>query len=207
MGGRAWIGAPPSSPELVAREVGVDMGRMASVRVEGFGFLEGDRQRLTAPLSGADELLVVPAVEAVSAGLGDGMGHVAGLAERCIRELAQVLAADVGVLAHGDLDASHVYTDDSGYRGMIDFGEARGAPPLYDVGHWAVHQAQLGIDVVPFLMAGYASEHRPPDDWEIRVRVIGVLIGVRLLRLTIDRDAVNYRHCLAVGVERLATMS
>jgi hypothetical protein len=53
-------------------------------------------------------------------------------------------------------------------------------------------------------MEGYASEHRLPDDWEIRVRVLGVLIGVLLLRQTIDRNVPTYRQCLAVGVERLA---
>ncbi len=179
---------------------------MAFVRVDGFGFLQRDRQRLTAPLSDPPELLLAPAAEALSAGLGDGMGRVTQLAERCVSEYAAVLAGDVAVLAHGDFDASHVYTDDGRYTGMIDFGEARGAPPLYDVGHWAVHQAQLGMDVVPALMAGYAAEHLPPDDWEIRVRVLGVLIGVLLLRLTIARDVRSYRHRLALGVERLATM-
>jgi Ser/Thr protein kinase RdoA (MazF antagonist) len=132
------------------------------------------------------------------------MAHVAQAADRCISECADVLIGDMAVLTHGDLDASHVYTNDSGYMGIIDFGEARGAPPLYDVGHWGVHQAQLGIDVVPSLMEGYASEHRLPDDWEIRVRVLGVLIGVLLLRQTIDRNVPTYRQCLAVGVERLA---
>jgi Ser/Thr protein kinase RdoA (MazF antagonist) len=204
MCGRAWTDAPPSSPDLVAWELGVDLGRMASVGVDGFGFLGRDRQPFTAPMADAEDFLVAPALEAVSAGLGDGMGYVAQVAEGCISECAEMFAGEVSVLAHGDLDASHVYSDDSRYVGMIDFGEARGAPPLYDVGHWAVHQAQLGIETVPSLMAGYASVHRPPDDWELRVPVLGVLIGVLLLRLTVNRALPDYRRSLAAGIAALA---
>jgi Ser/Thr protein kinase RdoA (MazF antagonist) len=204
MSGCPWLEAPPSAPESVARELGTDLGRMAHVPVDGFGFLEGEVAGFTAPLRTVEYALVKPTQEALSTGLGDGMGHVADLAGSCIAANAATLRDDSSVLAHGDLDASHVYTDGGRYAGIIDFGEVRGAPALYDVAHWAVHQAQVGIDIVPSIMAGYATEHSPPDDWEHRVRILGVLIGVLLLRLTVDRDLPVYRDVLAAGVKTLA---
>lgn len=78
-------------------------------------------------------------------------------------------------LAHGDFDPTHIFHHGGTYTGMIDFGEIRGTPRWYDVGHFAVENA----DLLPFLLDGYAGTTPfEADDWQC-IHMWSLLIAVR----------------------------
>jgi Ser/Thr protein kinase RdoA (MazF antagonist) len=87
-------------------------------------------------------------------------------------------------LAHGDLDSTHLYVDPASARktftGIIDFGEIRGADPLYDLGHLLLHDGEGGRPVLlPHLLAGYAQVTPLPDDATDAIRLQALAIGAR----------------------------
>lgn len=100
------------------------------------------------------------------------------------------------VLAHGDFDPGHVFAARGAYAGIIDFGEIRGAPPLYDVAHWAL-QSPPGP-----LLAGYAEVAPLPDDHERVIAALSVEIGEQILKRIAGRGNVAAERMLGAGVVR-----
>src|SRR5436305_1724519 len=80
------------------------------------------------------------------------------------------LDAGHGHLAHGDLDATHIFQHEGGYAGIIDFGEIRGTDPWYDLGHFAMRDGEiLPAPLLPWLLEGYGSVAPLPDDHPQRI--------------------------------------
>jgi Ser/Thr protein kinase RdoA (MazF antagonist) len=202
MPGRPYAVAGRPS-RLAMRELGADLGRISTVPVNGFGFLERNvYPPFTARFASGQELLVAPL-----AALRDGIGvddRLAEAAHEVITADGASLVDGPSRLAHGDLDLTHVYAQGKRYAGIIDFGEARGAPLLYDVAHLALHQPTLTTNAMQSLIEGYSTVADVPRDWEQRVRALGVVIGVMLLGLTRGRDQhAAYRDQLATGLAAL----
>jgi len=85
-------------------------------------------------------------------------------------------------LAHGDFDATAIFHLDGRYSGLIDFGEIRGTEPLFDLGHFLLHDHQpTPIRLVDDLLAGYGEVVALPDGHQQLVRRSAVLLGVRQL--------------------------
>ena len=76
------------------------------------------------------------------------------------------------------------------YQGLIDFGEIRGADPLYDLGHLLVHASRDTFDTVA---AGYA-EITPVDLAAVRLQAIA--IATRALAIQLTRPESPYRTLL-----------
>jgi aminoglycoside phosphotransferase (APT) family kinase protein len=100
------------------------------------------------------------------------------------------------VLAHGDFDPTHVYAANRRYSGIIDFGEIRGAPPLYDAAHWAL-QAPLEP-----LLAGYREIAALPDDHEQVIARLSIEIGDEILERIAGRGNARYERVLHAGIAR-----
>jgi aminoglycoside phosphotransferase (APT) family kinase protein len=96
-------------------------------------------------------------------------------------ELARPPAA--AHLAHGDFDATAIFSAAGRYTGIIDFGEIRGAEPAYDLGHFHLHDGEPPL--LPALLEGYARVAPPPDAPSIRRSA--VLLGLRQLCRWLDR--------------------
>jgi Ser/Thr protein kinase RdoA (MazF antagonist) len=91
-------------------------------------------------------------------------------------------------LAHGDFDVTHIFHLDGVYSGLIDFGEIRGTEPLFDLGHFLLHDCEtFPAPLFEHLVAGYAEIHllRPNDNADVRTSAI--LLGLRQLCHWIDR--------------------
>jgi aminoglycoside phosphotransferase (APT) family kinase protein len=124
----------------------------------------------------------------------DGLGFV-----RRDRPAPPLQGRDGGppaVLAHGDFDHSHVFAAGGAYTGIIDFGEIRGAPPLYDVAHWAL---QSPPDA---LLAGYAQVVPLPDGHERVVAALSIEIGHAMLGRIAGRGNDRYERVLLTGIAR-----
>jgi Ser/Thr protein kinase RdoA (MazF antagonist) len=100
------------------------------------------------------------------------------------------------VLAHGDFDHTHVFADGGAYAGIIDFGEIRGGPRLYDVAHWALQSPPEA------LLKGYAQVAPLPDDHERVVAALSIEIGHAILRRIAGRGNVVHERVLQAGIAR-----
>src|SRR5206468_478690 len=123
----------------VLRRAGGDLALVNSLPVDGFGWVRRDSPTLAGPYEThaalvASELL--PHLAAVEPAIGSA-------AVQAIRDALERFDGAEPRLAHGDFDASHIFQRDGVYTGLIDFGEIRGAHPLYDLGHFFLHEREL----------------------------------------------------------------
>lgn len=83
----------------------------------------------------------------------------------------------------------------------------RGAPPLYDVGHYALHDRSFAQPTLPSLQHGYAEVLPLPSDHETQIAMLALLIGVRMLALVVDRPMPEYQRSLRVGISEMTRVS
>lgn len=84
--------------------------------------------------------------------------------------------------AHGDFDTTPIFQADGRYTGLIDFGEIRGTEPLFDPGHFYLHDRErTPIPLVADLLAGYGEVAALPAGHEELVRRSAALLGLRQL--------------------------
>jgi aminoglycoside phosphotransferase (APT) family kinase protein len=189
----------PQQIRGAAREAGRELALLNSLPVTGFGFV-ADRPPLTGPSADAGSDLVEPALRALGGPAGALLGRDSARVRILIGELAEVVAGQPPRLAHGDFDGGHIYADAGGYRGILDLGEMRGAPPLYDIAHFALHEPQLAAPAVSQLRSGYAERSPLPERHAQLLRALTLLIGVRLLDTIAGRGADAYERLLVDGL-------
>jgi aminoglycoside phosphotransferase (APT) family kinase protein len=190
----------------VLRDAGRDLALIHTIPVEGFGWIQRDRPDATH-LRGARPTLDAFALEDLTAHLADLSGVLTAseirTIDRAITDGASWLSARDAVLVHGDLDATHIFHHQGEYTGIIDFGEIRGADPLYDLGHFALHDGEhIPYRVLPSLLAGYGEVTPLPPDAEPRIRLWSLLIGVRALARSVTRPQRAYYVHLRRAIRR-----
>jgi aminoglycoside phosphotransferase (APT) family kinase protein len=188
----------------VLAAAGRDLAVINEVAVAGFGWVRRDRPR-AAQLEAQ-----LPTLRAFA--LSDLEAHLAVLPAFLttdeVRKIRRVvarcdawLAADRAVLAHGDLDATHIFHRDGDYTGIIDFGEIRGADPIYDLGHFALHDGEtIPYPVLPHLLTGYGEVAPLPPDHEPQIRLWSLFIGIRALARSVNRPRTAYQDHLARAI-------
>lgn len=165
-------------PVLVA--AGRDMARINSVPVAGFGWVRrgpidftrllGDDPTHSAFVR-AQIAEYVPVLEA--AGLLPLREQQALV--RLVADAERSLHVEQAWLAHGDLDATHIFHTGGLYTGIIDFGDIRGADRWYDLGHLYLNNPAM----LPFVLEGYVQETVLPADHMQPIRLWSLLIAVR----------------------------
>ena len=93
--------------------------------------------------------------------------------------------ASQGHLAHGDLDATHIWLDRHGrYAGIIDFGEMRGADRHFDLGHFLLHDSTArSVPLFEDFLAGYVQVAALTGDHRDLIRRSAISSGLRQLSL------------------------
>ena len=171
--------------DTVLYEAGRDLAVINSLPVDGFGWIRRDAgagSRLTGELPSRRDFVRQTLDESREA-------FAASLARDDLNTLAVILRRhdawlddDDARLAHGDIDATHIYAHDGAYAGLIDFGEMRGADPWYDLGHFLLRDLEHPCSPrYPLLLAGYASVTAPPRDLGERTGFAALLIALREL--------------------------
>lgn len=89
-------------------------------------------------------------------------------------------------LIHGDFDDSHIFAHQGKFTGIIDFGEIQGNSPLYDLGHYKLHDGQSYLGY-PSLAKGYNEVRRLSYDDHIEIDLWALWIGVRRLGMIYNR--------------------
>jgi aminoglycoside phosphotransferase (APT) family kinase protein len=168
----------------VAHVAGAELAVLNGVGVQGFGWVQ--RRAPVWPLRGIfrdygefvgsylPDPWPGPLAALFSASELDWLGELVANERR--REL------DGARLAHGDFDTTPIFQADGRYTGLIDFGEIRGTEPLFDLGHFLLHdQESTPIPLVLDLLAGYGEVVALPDGHEELVRRSAILLGLRQL--------------------------
>ena len=178
-------GGTDDEARRAARAAGRDTAVINSLSVAGFGWLQrtGARQ-LTAERSSYGDFVVSYLPERWPgwlAGLFDP-GQLDALEALVETERARLLSA--AYLVHGDLDVTHIYTQGGNYRGIIDFGEMRGADLYFDLGHFLLHDGETrSVELFDSFLAGYREVTVLADDHREATRVSAILLGLRQLSL------------------------
>jgi len=154
-------GTPMPAAHPALRDLGRALKRLHQVTTPGFGWLAqaswGDDGR---PILEHDTWLgFLNAVSAASRDLArryPSAAAIAAAAAAAIDARADELACiTVGVLCHGDLKPAHVLVDEGGIRGVIDWGDAVVADPVWDIARFA---QRLDARSLALLLEGYAPD-------------------------------------------------
>ena len=161
-------------------KAGAELAISNSVPVDGFGWvrrdsehvdhLQGEHSSCTAWLQQDTE----PAIAALQHASIVRKEDVQALHD-ALQQATTLFADQPAHLAHGDFDPTHIFHDHQTYTGVIDWGEIRGTPRWYDVGHFQIENA----DLVPDLLDGYCGTAPiSVDDWQ-HINMWSLLIAVR----------------------------
>ncbi|HEY8283160.1 MAG TPA: aminoglycoside phosphotransferase family protein [Chloroflexota bacterium] len=191
--------------EEVLRAAGRDLAEINRIPVDGFGWITrdgGSRARLEAAyptnrsfmLDQLDDRLDQPR---------DGIltRPEVGRIRAIIADRNSWLDADHAYLAHGDFDLTHIYQRNGQYTGIIDFGEIRGTAPLYDLGHFQLHDGETVPErLLPSLLDGYREVADLPEDYEQRISFASLLIGIGALARSLRHGPTDYSHYLTQAI-------
>lgn len=204
------LGGTDEQARRAARAAGRDTAVVNSLSVDGFGWIRRTgTQPLTAQLSSYGEF--------AASYLPDRWpGWLAGTFEpgqldalEALAEAERARPVHAAHLVHGDLDVTHIYLSDGRYRGIIDFGEMRGADEYFDLGHFLLHDGETRpVVLFDSFLAGYNEVTVLPDDHREKTRVSAILLGLRQLSLWLGPDrGLSPEHRLArLRVAELANL-
>lgn len=184
----AIAGAPLDGhvPDGVARAIvadaGRDLARINAVPVRGYGWVVGVDASGGLVAAHRERAAWVAeyraALEELPGDLVLDRVRLATLLDRW----AALPGKTESSLAHGDLDTTHIYCQDSTYTGIIDFGEMRGTDRAYDLGHFLLHDGEcVPFPLLPALRDGYLAASPGTSITRPDITVWAVAIGVRAL--------------------------
>ena len=201
---------PIAAVRQTSRRAGRDLAVINSLPVRGYGWVDvvlGEDRHLVAEhltrAAWASEYRAATDTVIASRVLDSGLD---GTLRDAMRTWADLPDQGWSRLAHGDFDTTHIYVDSEThtYTGIIDFGEIRGADPLYDLGHlWMQAASAFATDVFDHVLAGYGEQGGLPDNWRNGIRLQAIAIAIRALAIQLGRPEHAYRGTL---VDRLRTL-
>ncbi len=181
---------------------GQDMARINSIPVSGFGKIkrsEPGQTELKGKYRNSDDYIfkkldkVMKELEVVKAIDIELIQQV----KNKIEQHRDLLYCEKPVLAHGDLDLSHIYSDKDGYTGMIDFGDMRGASQYFDLAYF---RFRTGTKFIPKLIEGYQSIRPLDKDYNARLQIEGLVIAVQKLVWALSKGEDSPRFLKAISM-------
>jgi aminoglycoside phosphotransferase (APT) family kinase protein len=178
-------GGTDEEARRAARAAGRDTAVINSLNVQGFGWIRRTgTQPLTAELSSYGEFAASYLPERWPGWLAGPFEQSQLDALEALVEAERARPVHAARLVHGDLDVTHIYICDGRYRGIIDFGEMRGADLYFDLGHFMLHDGETRpVELFDSFLAGYAEVTGLPGDHRETIRVSAILVGLRQLSL------------------------
>ncbi|MCS7461531.1 aminoglycoside phosphotransferase family protein [Paenibacillus doosanensis] len=171
-------------------QAGKQIAVINQVSVDGFGFVKRGREEDARPLQGPKKSMHDYLYEVLEEGLV--LLSENGFSRRDIFQISSLFDAGADLmgrhgscLAHGDFDDDHIFHYNGTFTGIIDFGEIQGSSPLYDLGHFKLHDGQYNqiTQGFPSLAMGYNEVVELSDDDYTEIDLWALWIGVgRLAR-------------------------
>ncbi len=165
---------------------GRDAALINAIEVDGFGWLRRDGlPGLRAELASYADFAASDLPERWPGWLAGAFTAAELQALQAVAEQERQRPVPRAYLAHGDLDATHIWLDDHGrYAGIIDFGEMRGADRHFDLGHVLLHdRAARPVPLFEDFLAGYAEAAALAEDHRELIRRSAIMSGLRQLSL------------------------
>jgi aminoglycoside phosphotransferase (APT) family kinase protein len=210
--GESVLGRPvDAATPAILRAAGRDLAAINSIPVEGFGWVRRDHHAV-AILQAEHPTNRRFMLEHLDHDL-DLLGKH-GFSATEVDTIRSIIAArdawldgDQAYLAHGDFDLTHIYQCDGGYAGIIDFGEIRGAAPLYDLSHFRLHDGErITSLLLPRLIEGYGEVTPLPPNYEREIAFVSMLIGVRALARALRHGAGEYTRYLQESIRKISAI-
>jgi len=170
----------------ILRDAGQELALLNQLPVDGFGWIRRDQPvstNLVGEHASYRSWVKAPLDEALSQLSGVILTDTdVAIVSNAVDALFNDRADTSAILAHGDLDLTHVYHDNGRYTGIIDFGEVRGTDRWYDLAHFRLHdREQMPISTLRGLLDGYEMVTALPHDIEMQLTVDGLVNGLLAL--------------------------
>lgn len=203
--GMGSAGAHGHNPEIL-RAAGRDLALINSIQVDGFGFIERSNP-WNGKLAGKHRSFQ----DWTRAILGEvGSLHrwfiesELSAIEQCVEACIAERPDTTGWLVHGDFDTGHIFAANDRYRGLIDFGEIRGADRWYDVADFIVHaNLDRDTDAIAALLSGYRERLPIEADDASAIEQRAVSLGAAMMIRIRDRDHPEYQTDLMRSIQTL----
>ena len=177
-------GDRPDGMREILRRAGRDLAAINQLPVDGFGWVGRELGR-----DGALQAEFPTYAAWIDHHYGDCtrvLGQAEVLTAAQVQTIDEAIAVESGAgtansayLAHGDFDPTHIYQVDGQYSGIIDFGEMRGAPQLYDLAHFQIESR----DLLDELLDGYRDVATLSGDFRQAIDFLSFLISLRRLSI------------------------
>ncbi|XEC93708.1 aminoglycoside phosphotransferase family protein [Paenibacillus tarimensis] len=181
---------------------GKQLAVINQVKVDGFGWVKRDREEDGAALQGEKTSMYDYLFELLDNDLEILAENIFN--QREVSKIKSILIAGSELMSrhepclnHGDFDDSHIFFHSGRFTGIIDFGEIQGTSPLYDLGHFKLHDGQqnnrLGFTS---LITGYNELRELSYDDQTEIDLWALWVGVRRLGLVCKRSWGSYQEHL-----------
>jgi Ser/Thr protein kinase RdoA (MazF antagonist) len=174
----------PAVAAAVAEDAGRDLALLGSLPVDGYGFVRrlGPGWPLRAEYPCHDTFVTSHLPRPWPGVLASLFRDRERDALHDLIEVERARPPARAVLAHGDFDVTPIFCARGRYTGLIDLGEIRGAEPLFDLGHFLLHDREtLPVTLLPAVLRGYQHIRALPPDHTETIRRSAVLLGLRQL--------------------------
>ncbi|CAG7645700.1 hypothetical protein PAESOLCIP111_05001 [Paenibacillus solanacearum] len=179
---------PPPAYEEILFEAGKQLALIHQVQVNGYSWVKRDSELHQGPLQGEQTSLH----DYVNEGLEEKLALLSqhGFQREEVAAIRSIFHAGISLmewhgsrLVHGDFDDDHIFAHQGIFTGIIDFGEIQGSSPLYDLGHYKLHDGQhhSGRKGFRSLAAGYSEVSALSAEDQTEISLWAIWIGVRRL--------------------------
>jgi aminoglycoside phosphotransferase (APT) family kinase protein len=178
-----------SSPQIIKNKsilfkAGQQLALVNQIEVEGYSWIKRGKDDQPNQLTGEKTSLEDVLTEHIDAflRLPDNPFNKSELLqiERMLSEGSRLMILHKSRLVHGDFDDTHIFHNGGRYSGIIDFGEIQGSSPLYDLGHFKLHDGQH-LPGFEHLLQGYKEVVDISTDNLLEINLWAVCIAVRRL--------------------------
>lgn len=205
-GSSAGDGVTLGEYESILREAGRQLALINQVPVDGFGWVRRGRDERITGLRGEKISMDEYVYEHLAEDLHFLSGNLLPAVEatRILQLLgrgAALMSRHEAKLAHGDFDDSHIFQQAGRYTGILDFGEIQGSSPLYDLGHFLLHDGQR-YSGFHALIEGYRDVTFLAAEDLLEIDLWALWIGMRRLGIVGRRSSGGYVEYLLRAVRK-----
>ena len=170
---------PPEAVDVHTwmRAAGALLAGIHGVSVDGFGHLDSAGHAADPTWSRFLDFAERGGDQIRSAAVANGLEvSQFDAAKDVIRRHREVYDGHPPKLVHGDFHPKHLLVHGATVSGVVDFEACRGGDPAYDVATWDF--AYEGVLPTEWLIEGYVEVAPLGDDWELRIRLCRVVLGL-----------------------------
>lgn len=192
--------------DAVLMDAGRQIALANQVPVDGYGWIQRGKHDEGTVLRGEHSEIkdvITEFLEPDLSFLSEGIlpANEASRIRSILESGAPLMGRHEARLVHGDFDDSHIFQQHGAFTGIIDFGEIQGSSPLYDLGHFKIHDGQRYLGY-PALAEGYREVAALSAEDQLEIDLWALWVGVRRLGIIGRRHPGAYLNHLRQAVRK-----